>query len=142
MAVTQPYSRIIVPGIGARRIRFAATALAVLIFVLLRDHWPWTVSYPRAWIVPATEWINSGMGWLIGSFDLGLFTFKEFTRGIAWTIAWPLKWTESLLVTGFGAGLFGVLPWLSVVGLAVILGHYIRGWRIACLAGACVLSGA
>ena len=105
--------------------------------LLLRDQMAWVASYPAGWTLPIARVIDGAMGWLINSCDLGLFTFRELTRAIAWTLTWPLKWMESLLATGFGDGNFGPVPWITVVALAVLFGHYVRGWRLALLAGAC-----
>ena len=105
--------------------------------LLLRDQIAWIASYPASWTLPIARVIDRAMGWLIESCDFGLFTFRELTRAIAWLPAWPLKWMESLLVTGFADGIVGPLPWISVVVLAILVGHYVHGWRMALLAGSC-----
>ena len=105
--------------------------------LLLRDQVAWIASYPASWTLPIARVIDRAMGWLIESCDFGLFTFRELTRAVAWLLTWPLKWMESLLVTGFADGIVGPLPWISVVALAVLVGHYVHGWRMALLVGSC-----
>lgn len=122
---------------GGRAFRALGLLVPAVVIILLRNRLPWTASYPDAWVVPLIRWIDAAMGWLINSFDLGLFTFQEFTRAIAWLLTWPLKWAEGLLATGFADGAVGPLPWITMVALAAILGHYINGWRLAVLAGGC-----
>ena len=120
-----------------RIVHGAILLLPAAAILLLRDQIAWIASYPAAWTLPIARVIDRAMGWLIESCDLGLFTFRELTRAIAWLLTWPLKWMESLLVTGFADGTVGPLPWISVVALAILVGHYVRGWRLALLAGAC-----
>lgn len=105
---------------------------------------PWAFKYPRAWVIPFRDWITSFMEWLINDFDLGLFTFKEFTRSIAWLISWPYAFAQALLAEGFvsgqGAAAVTVWPrlsWLAVVAIAVLSGLHAGGWRLALLVGAC-----
>lgn len=124
---------------SAHWLRLGFGLVPILTVLLLREQVPWTVKYPAGWVVPITHWIDVATTWLIESFDLGLFTFKEFTRGISWLLGWPLEWAEALLASGFGESGPGPVPWVGVVALAVILGHYINGWRPALLAGGCVL---
>ena len=122
---------------GKRIVHWVVLLLPAAAVLLLRDHVAWLASYPTAWTLPIARVIDRAMGWLINSCDFGLFTFRELTRAIAWALTWPLKWMESLLATGFGGGAVGPLPWITVVALAVLVGHYVRGWRLALLAGAC-----
>ena len=120
---------------GARRWQPSRWTLAWLTVVaatvavyLLRDLWPWMVEYPKQWVVPLRFWISDFMDWLVNDFDLGLFTFKEFTRSIAWLLDWPLAAAQGLLSSGFKietqSGTSIELPrlsWLAVI--AVVVGH-------------------
>jgi len=121
----------------------AALALTTAVY-LLRDLWPWAWSYPRAWEIPLRFWISDFMRWLINDFSLGLFTFKELTRSIAWLLDWPLSTATGLLSSGFRIPLgddsvltVPPLAWLAVVTVVVLLGHYARSWGLAALVGAC-----
>jgi len=80
--------------------------------------------------------------WLVNDFDLGLFTFKDLTRSIAWLIEQPYWLVKSLLSTGFlkGVGsyaqeIFPRISWLALIAGAVMLGHYIKDWKLAALVG-------
>ena len=122
-----------------------ALVLTVALFVF-GDAAPWAVKYPRAWGVPLRFWISDFMKWLINDADLGLFTFKEFTRSIAWLLNWPLLAAEGLLSSGFKvvvgdetAAQIPRLSWLAVVAVVAVLGHYARDWRLSLLVGACFL---
>jgi glycine betaine/proline transport system permease protein len=84
------------------------------------------------------------MKWLINDFDLGLFTFKEFTRSIAWLVEQPYLLVKSLLSTGFlsGVGSYAVqvfprISWVALIAGAMLLGHYAQDWKLSLLAGAC-----
>jgi glycine betaine/proline transport system permease protein len=137
------------PDIARRSPWPAAWALllaATLGLWLGRDHWSWAVKYPRGWVVPIKRWIGDFMKWLINDFDLGLFTFKEFTRGIAWVLEWPHWLAKGLLAQGFkfptGEDAFWLTPTLSWFGLVVVL--TLLAWRIkdralALLIGLCFL---
>lgn len=89
----------------ARPSRWAiAWAIALLLTVALYaavEYLPWAAKYPRDWVVPLRVWISGFMKWLINSADLGLFTFKELTRSIAWLLTWPLEAADGLLASGF-----------------------------------------
>ncbi len=93
-----------VPGFARRGswpIAWALLIVATLGIWLGKGHWSWALKYPRGWVVPLKGWIGDFMKWLINDFDLGLFTFKEFTRGIAWLLEWPQWLTKGLLAQGF-----------------------------------------
>ena len=75
-----------------------------VVLMLARENLPLAFAYPRAWQLPLAGWITAFMKWLINSFDLGLFTFKEFTRGIAWVVEQPYILVKSTLSTGFLSG--------------------------------------
>ncbi|MDH3672618.1 MAG: ABC transporter permease subunit [Gammaproteobacteria bacterium] len=123
----------------------AALALTLVLY-LLKDIWPAAWHYPREWYIPLRFWISDFMKWLINDFDLGLFTFKEFTRSISWLLNWPLATAQALLSSGFRL-VFGEqatveiprLSWIAVVALVAILGHYARSWGLALLVGMCFL---
>ena len=66
---------------------------------------PPVASWPEPWVIPFRFWISDFMKWLINDFDLGLFTFKELTRSVAWLLEWPLRAAQSLLAEGFSRGI-------------------------------------
>ena len=99
VVATQP------PSSAARHrpwlLTWAIALSATLVLYVLRDTWPWALSYPREWTIPLRYWISDFMKWLVNDLDLGFFTFKEFTRSIAWLLSWPLLTAEGLLASGF-----------------------------------------
>jgi len=75
---------------------------------------------------------------------LSLFTFKDFTRGIAWVVEQPYTLVKSFLSTGFLSGVgsdavlvFPRVSWVALIAGVMLLGHYARDWKLALLAGAC-----
>ncbi|HEX9791007.1 MAG TPA: ABC transporter permease subunit [Kiloniellales bacterium] len=119
---------------------------ATLMLWLVRDRLPWAVEYPRGWEVPLKFWISDFMKWLINDFDLGLFTFKELTRSIAWVLEWPLWLAKSLLSDGLKITMDGdtvlrtpPLSWLGVVVVMVLAAYWVKDRSLALLTGACLL---
>ncbi|NIW35362.1 MAG: ABC transporter permease subunit, partial [Gemmatimonadetes bacterium] len=137
------------PGLGRRSPRLLAWALALAATLGLwlgRDQWPWAAEYPRAWVVPLKRWIGEFMKWLINDFDLGLFTFKEFTRGIAWVLEWPHWLAKGLLAQGFKIPLGGeavwhtpTLSWLALIVVLSLLAYRIKDRGLALLTAFCFL---
>ena len=102
--------------------------------------------YPKAYTVPLAKWISTGMKWLIDEAGFGLFSFTDVTRFVSAVLDIPYRLASSLLSTGFleGSGSSAVqilppLPWVAVIGLVVLLGHWLGGGRLALLAGGCFL---
>ena len=106
----------------------------------------WMSKYPRAWTLPAADWINDFMDWLLNQATLGPVSFKEITRGIAWLLDWPFTAATSLLSTGLlqGQGSAAVqltppLSWIAVIVVLAAMGHYARDWKLALFVGLCFL---
>jgi glycine betaine/proline transport system permease protein len=115
-----------------------------ILLILSKESLPWAFKYPRAWQIPLAGWITNFMKWLVNSFDLGLFTFKDFTRWIAWLDEQPYTLVKSLLSTGFLSGVgsdavqvFPRISWVALVAGVMLLGHYARDWKLALLVGGC-----
>ncbi|MDH3636721.1 MAG: ABC transporter permease subunit, partial [Gammaproteobacteria bacterium] len=115
-----------------------------VLLMLSKESLPWAFKYPRAWQIPLAGWITGFMKWLINSFDLGLFTFKEFTRWIALLVEQPYTLVKSLLSTGFLSGVgsdavqvFPRISWVALVAGVMLFGHYVRDWKLALLVGGC-----
>ena len=128
--------------------RWMALWLAVIagtiLLLVFKESMPLAFKYPRAWEIPLSGWITTFMKWLINSFDLGLFTFKEFTRSIAWLVEQPYRLVKSLLSTGFLSGVgsyaeqvFPRISWVALIASLMLLGHYARDWKLSLLVGAC-----
>ena len=104
----------------------------------------WMSKYPRAWTLPAADWINDFMDWLLNQAALGPVSVKDITRGIAWLLDWPFTAATSLLSTGLlqGQGSSAVqitppLSWIAVIVVLAALGHYARDWKLALFVGLC-----
>jgi len=115
-----------------------------ILLILSKESLPWAFKYPRAWQIPLAGWITGFMKWLINSFDLGLFTFKEFTRWIALLVEQPYTLVKSLLSTGFLSGVgsdavqvFPRISWVALIAGVMLFGHYVRDWKLALLVGGC-----
>ncbi len=109
------------------------------VLLLLRPALPeWALVWPEAWAVPFVDWINAVVEFLKTKQIFIWFTFKEFTRAIATVVEWPLDFMKALLISGFRSLGVPAMPWVMVVGLAAVLGWWIKGWRLALLAGGCI----
>ena len=122
----------------------AAVGLSFLFSVFAKPYLPWAFKFPRAWQWTLKNDITSFMEWLVDEASLGLFTFTEFTRGIAWMIDWPFAVTRSILSTGLlqgqGSDAIQLLPpfsWIAIIAIMIALGRYARDWKLAALAGGC-----
>jgi len=115
-------------------------ALAIIVIVqFAAGRWDAVAKYPSSWVLPIKEWIDALFEWVVygrlfegSSFE---FTPRELTRGISSLLAYPLGASESLFFGGFSDRI-PALPWITVVGLSALLGHWLGGWRSAVLAAA------
>ncbi len=112
----------------------------------LPEQFAWLIKYPKNWIIPLKYWISDFMKWLIEDLDFGLFTFKEFTRSIAWLLEWPLRFAGALLSEGFTFSsdpkapiLLQRLPWIVVTAIFTLIAYRVSGRKLAILVGSCFL---
>ena len=122
-------------------------ALAWLVLLVLatgahvgRGTFPAVAVYPEPWIVPMRFWISDLMKWLVNDFDLGLFTFQELTRSIAWLLEWPLRVAQDLFAEGFSRGIgrdaeqvFPRIPWIALIVVCALMGLAASGFGLAAL---------
>ncbi|MBT6827610.1 MAG: ABC transporter permease subunit [Rhodospirillales bacterium] len=97
----------------------------------------WANDYPKSWIIPFAKNLSAFVKWLLKEADLGLFTFKEFTRAIGALLDAPTLFLKSLLVTGFKLEgkqdvLLQIPPlsWLGVTIIFVMLGSSLGNRRL------------
>jgi len=122
-----------------------ALLTSLLLNVYARDWLPrWSLKYPRKWELPLRHEISAFMNWLIEDASLGLFSFRELTRGIAWLLDIPLQMARSLFSTGVMQGvgsdavqLLPPLPWLAVIAVVAALGYCAKDVKLALLVTAC-----
>lgn len=127
-------------------VAWAVMLVGVIALFFLKDMLPWAFKYPRPLVIPIRYWLSDFMKWLMDSFDLGLFTFKELTRFLSWLIEQPYNLARSLLSTGFleGQGSYAVqvfprVSWIAMIIGVILLGRYAKDWKLAALAGICFL---
>jgi len=118
--------------------------LLTLLISWFDELWPWAVKYPRGWTLPLAVQISGFMKWLINDFDLGLFTFKELTRSVAWLLNWPLLAAKGLLSSGFTFSsdpsadvVVRPISWAALTALVALLGWVAKDWILALLVGGC-----
>ncbi len=106
----------------------------------------WAFKYPSAWKWKISREISAGMEWLMNEATFGLFTFRELTRAVSWVIEKPYELVLSLLSTGFLKGqgsqaiqLLPPLSWIAVLTIVVLLGRYVKDWKLGALLGGCFL---
>ena len=129
----------------ARPGRYAIAWMVLLVLAaaahLGREAFPAAAVWPEPWVIPFRFWISGFMKWLVNDFDLGLFTFKELTRSIAWLLEWPLRTAQSLFAEGFSRGIgrdavevFPRIPWIALIAVCALAGFSARGFGLAALA--------
>jgi glycine betaine/proline transport system permease protein len=119
--------------------------LALLVFLIVvtgrmaYEQLAWVTQYPSAWVLPLSDWISTFFEWLV--YDLRFFSGTGFefsprdvTRGFVFLLSFPLALTDSLFFSGFNDQT-PALPWITVVGLAAILGYWAGGWRASLTGG-------
>lgn len=123
----------------------AVLAAVVLPMALAQPESPMLI-YPVGWEIPFKTWISAAIKWLVEEFDLGLFTFKQLTRGIAWLLDGPLWLARAILLDGVVIPLGGErvvalppLSWLSLTLVAACFAWRSGGGRLALLVGGCFL---
>ncbi len=122
-----------------------AAVVSFAFYFFLSDLLPRAATrYPARWRIPLKDDISAFMDWLVEDASFGLFTFKEFTRGIAWLLELPLNLATSGFATGFvsgiGANAEQVLPplsWVAVIGVAWLMGRYAGDRKLAWLVAGC-----
>ena len=97
------------------------------------------IVWPRAIAVPFIDWINVVVDVFHKHEIFGVFTVKDATRAIAYGIEWPLDIMEGLLTGGFKSIDIPAIPWVMIAGLAAVFGWWLKGWRLALLAGGSIV---
>ncbi len=124
----------------------AVLGFSFIFTAFAKPYVPWAFKFPRAWQWLLKDDISRFMDWLVDEASFGVFTFTEFTRGIAWVVNLPYEVTRSLLSTGLlqgqGSDAIQLLPpisWIAIIAIIMALGAYARDWKLAVLAGACFI---
>ncbi len=122
------------------------SVLMIAIIQLLPPDFEWAKTYPKSWIIPFSQYLSSAIKWLVNDADLGVFTFKEFTRAIGSIIDAPTLFLKQLLVTGFEFQInsnqhirIPQLSWMGITVIATMLGFFLGGGRLSILVlGSCL----
>ena len=97
------------------------------------------IVWPKGIAVPFIDWINVVVDVFRKHEIFGVFTVKDATRTIAYGIEWPLDIMEGLLAGGFKSIDIPAIPWVMIAGLTAVFGWWLKGWRLALLAGGCIV---
>lgn len=134
-------------GLGARALWLAVLAATIGFSLLPRGTlggiW---AAVPRGLTVPVAAWISAAMDWLVNDASLGLFTFRDLTRGIAALLALPLDAATALFATGLMSGhgsaaaqILPPLPWFAVVIAASLVALHVGGRGLAAFVAGALL---
>ena len=115
-----------------------AVFLPFVALLILKPSLPaWALVWPEKYALPFVDWINVAAQFLRKEEIVGELTFKDMTRATASLVEWPLDFLYALTVKGFGKTV-PPMPWIMAVGLAAVFGWWVKGWRMALLAGGCI----
>ena len=114
--------------------RVLAAALAVL-FILAILPFGWTWDWPKEWVIAPGPPITAAFRWLARDFTIGGVEFSSILRSAAKIVEFPMTMAQSMLAKGFGplGSAFPALPWFSLLGAAIIFGHWAGGPRLLIL---------
>ena len=93
------------------------TLLVGALTLLLEPVAPWLIEWPAAWTLPATQWVGSGLEWLLGG-------IKPAARWFSWLLGFPMAWAHFALAQ---------TPWPLVIGVTTAIGWYLGGLGMAAL---------
>jgi glycine betaine/proline transport system permease protein len=132
------------PQAALRRLLWPALLLVTIVLVSLPTGAlpTWMTKYPTAWQLPIAAQISAFMRWLMETASFGLFSVRDLTRAIAWTLDLPLAAAKAVLAGGVGYGrgadavaIAPAIPWFSLLIAGVAGGYAVGGLRLAALMG-------
>tara|TARA_Y100000590_G_scaffold469431_1_gene656947 strand:- start:184 stop:2172 length:1989 start_codon:yes stop_codon:yes gene_type:complete len=93
----------------------------------------WIIKYPKHLVFPLAKYLSGLVKWLMEEANFVIFTFRDFTRFIAWTIELPYNLILALISKGFLSGqgqeaieLLSPLSWISVIAIIVFMALYTK----------------
>ena len=127
---------------AARKRLFLHLGIAIAIIVAglaAKSQFSWVAKYPRKWVLPLKNWITDFFEWVVYGvkfFEGTTYQFvpTDITRGMIVPFKYILSFMEGVFFNGFEGGA-DPIPWVTVVGLMFILGHWVGGWRVALIVG-------
>ncbi len=90
---------------------------------------------PDDWTPPMRQWTGDATKYVTREMTVAGIPFQDITRAGAELLRWPMEMLQRLLTRGFGDSGVPPLSWLSVIGLAALLGYRLGGLRLAMTAG-------
>jgi ABC-type proline/glycine betaine transport system permease subunit len=116
IGVEAPLLRIENPLWPSRRQTFWFCILAFVALCLsLRTTWPWLLTYPQSWILPAADAISAIFGWLVPLLTPVCAAVTSVLGAALDACGFLLRW----------------MPWPALFAFFVLLGWLARGWRLA-----------
>lgn len=109
---TTPFASL-TPGATAALI----TLLVGMACLVLGPYVPWLAKWPAALTLPATEWVGTGLTWVLEG-------IKPAARGFSAVLRYPMDWANFALA---------YTPWPLVIGIVTAVGWYIGGGPMAAL---------
>ena len=110
-------------------------AVVVTFFVLALLPFDWTWDWPKEWVIAPGPPITTAFKWLARDFTIGGVEFSGILRSVAKIVELPMTMVQSVLAKGFGplGSVFPALPWFTLLGAAIIFGHWAGGPRLLIL---------
>ena len=93
----------------------------------------WIIKYPKHLVFPLAKYLSSFVKWLMDEANFIIFSFRDFTRFIAWLIELPYNLVLALISKGFLSGqgqdaieILSPLSWISVIAIIIFLALYTK----------------
>ena len=100
----------------------------------------WIIKYPKHLVFPLAKYLSGFVKWLMDDANFIIFSFRDFTRFIAWLIELPYNLILALISKGFLSGqgqdaieIVSPLSWISVIAIIVFLALYTKDKFLAFL---------
>ncbi len=101
-----------------RNLALFGAVIAGYLCLLFEPAAPWLFDWPAAWQLPMTDWIDTGVTWVLEA-------VKPAARGFSHLLGFGMAGANLL---------FAATPWPVTIGLVTALGWYVGGWRLGALA--------
>ncbi len=117
---------------------FLSLIFIIFLYFISNTFFSWITEFPDILKIPIAKYITIFVKWLIEDADLGLFTFKQLTRGIGSLLDAPSLFLKRLLATGFkfemtngNSFYFPPLSWISIIFVFVITAIWLKDYTLA-----------
>ncbi len=93
----------------------------------------WIIKYPKHLVFPLAKYLSGFVKWLMDDANFIIFSFRDFTRFIAWIIEIPYNLILALISKGFLSGqgqdakeILAPLSWMSVIAIIMFMALYTK----------------